>query len=135
MPQKLSARSGVHRSRKFPNPSGTDTGVASPSTRRTEQQWAENDSQAIERVLDESKEHLESAAKTLRDSGIKVSTGVEVANDVSAAIVEYARTHPCDLIAMATHGRSGVSALVQGSVTAAVTRSGVAPVLQVRPQK
>jgi nucleotide-binding universal stress UspA family protein len=35
---------------------------------------------------------------------------------------------------MATHGRSGLREIVHGSVAAAVLRSGVAPVLLVRPK-
>ena len=46
----------------------------------------------------------------------------------------YAREEGANLIAMATHGRGAVGQLVQGSVAAEVLRSGVAPVLLVRPQ-
>ncbi|HET8648273.1 MAG TPA: universal stress protein, partial [Vicinamibacteria bacterium] len=42
------------------------------------------------------------------------------------------RTHP-DLIAMATHGHGGARHLLAGSVCERVIRSGVAPVLVVRP--
>jgi hypothetical protein len=38
-----------------------------------------------------------------------------------------------DLVVMATHGRSGISRVVQGSVAGRVLRAGVAPVVLVRP--
>jgi nucleotide-binding universal stress UspA family protein len=44
-------------------------------------------------------------------------------------IIDFARRGQFDLIVMATHGRSGLQRTLHGSVTAAVIRSGVAPVL------
>jgi nucleotide-binding universal stress UspA family protein len=48
-------------------------------------------------------------------------------------ILSWIRMHPVDFIVMATHGHSGLRHLVAGSVTEAVIRSGVAPVIVVRP--
>jgi nucleotide-binding universal stress UspA family protein len=50
-------------------------------------------------------------------------------------ILEAARAHEADLIAMATHGRSGLSRLVSGSVTEKVLREAPCPMLVVRPAK
>jgi nucleotide-binding universal stress UspA family protein len=47
-------------------------------------------------------------------------------------IVRYARAHEIDLIAMGTHGRSGVKHLLMGSVAENVVRSAPCPVLTVR---
>jgi nucleotide-binding universal stress UspA family protein len=47
-------------------------------------------------------------------------------------IVRYARAHEIDLIAMGTHGRSGVEHLLMGSVAENVVRSSPCPVLTVR---
>jgi nucleotide-binding universal stress UspA family protein len=47
-------------------------------------------------------------------------------------IVRYARAHEIDLIAMGTHGRSGVKHLLLGSVAENVVRSSPCPVLTVR---
>lgn len=41
------------------------------------------------------------------------------------------QTHPVDFIVMATHGRGGFRRLVAGSVTEAVLRGGIAPVVVV----
>jgi nucleotide-binding universal stress UspA family protein len=47
-------------------------------------------------------------------------------------IVRYARAHDIDLIAMGTHGRSGVNHLLMGSVAENVVRNAPCPVLTVR---
>jgi nucleotide-binding universal stress UspA family protein len=41
--------------------------------------------------------------------------------------------HPVDLVAMATHGRSGVARMLLGSVADKVTRGAGVPVLLRRP--
>ena len=58
----------------------------------------------------------------------------EVVLDAPASsIVGYARSHQVDLIAMSTHGRSGLSRLVFGSVAEQVVREAGIPVLLVKP--
>lgn len=111
-------------------------GVLVPATLRTpEPRWAESDDQALERVLSESRDLLESAARPLRARGLDVGVEVLLGRDVAKTIANYAREHNFDLIAMATHGRGGLSDLVQGSVATAVLKAGVAPVLLTRPTK
>jgi nucleotide-binding universal stress UspA family protein len=48
-------------------------------------------------------------------------------------IVELAAAEQVDLIVMSTHGRTGVSHLVMGSVAERVVRTAPCPVLTVRP--
>ncbi len=50
-------------------------------------------------------------------------------------IIDYAKENAIDLIAMSTHGRSGISRWVFGSVTDKVLHAGDIPVLVVRPSK
>jgi nucleotide-binding universal stress UspA family protein len=64
----------------------------------------------------------------------------EVAGDVvvaesseAAEIMKYAKAHEVDLIALATHGRSGLKRLVLGSVADKLIRGSPVPVLVVRP--
>ena len=49
------------------------------------------------------------------------------------AIIDTAREQGCDLIAMASHGRRGVNALLLGSVTQKVLTHAPVPVLVLRP--
>lgn len=59
---------------------------------------------------------------------------VEVRVGLAAdAIVAASRDHHAALVVMATHGRTGVGALLLGSVADAVLRQGSVPLLLVRP--
>ena len=100
-----------------------------------ETRFAETDDQAIERVDAEAHEFLETTAQRLRERGVQVETEVAMNDNPGAAIIQFAREGHFDLIAMATHGRSGLSELVQGSIASSVVKAGVAPVLLVRPSK
>jgi nucleotide-binding universal stress UspA family protein len=51
---------------------------------------------------------------------------------VAAAIIEAAERERIDLIAMATHGRSGMQRVVYGSVAEQILRSSHKPILLVR---
>lgn len=53
----------------------------------------------------------------------------------SDSILDYAKTRPCDLIVMGTHGRRGVSHALSGSVAEAILRKAHCPVLTVRSLK
>ena len=51
------------------------------------------------------------------------------------SILDAARTLPCDLIVMGTHGRRGISHTISGSVVEAVLRKAHCPVIAVRSKK
>ena len=51
------------------------------------------------------------------------------------SILDSARTLPCDLIVIGTHGRRGISHAFSGSVAEAVLRKALCPVLTVRNPK
>ena len=78
--------------------------------------------------------YLESAAKKLAGTGASVSTRV-VIGDAATEIHRVATEAGADLIAMSTHGRSGISRWAFGSVTDRVLRAGDTPVLTVRTPK
>ncbi len=66
------------------------------------------------------------------------STGVEVGRHVVVGtpyrkIVEVAEAERVDLIVMSTHGRTGLSHLVMGSVAERIVRTAPCPVLTMRP--
>lgn len=48
------------------------------------------------------------------------------------AVVEYAEEHEIDLIVIATHGRTGLSRVLMGSVAERIVREAPCPVLTVR---
>jgi len=84
----------------------------------------------------ESEEHdassyLEHVANDLRVRGLRVTT--EHAEGAAVdVIVDCARRIEADLIALTTHGRSGLGRLVFGSVADGVLRAAPCPVLLVR---
>jgi len=78
--------------------------------------------------------YLNSVAKPLKDRGLKTST-VAVVGFPADQIVDFAKANAIDLIAMSTHGRSGIGRWVFGSVTDKVLHAGDTVVLVVRPSK
>ena len=83
------------------------------------------------RDFEEAKHHLQAMAKPFERKGIETLQLVERGDPV-AEILQAARLHGADLIAMTTHGRSGIGRLVTGSVTEQVLRRAPVPLLVVR---
>lgn len=76
--------------------------------------------------------------KFLNETGLKTRQGVtyEVTSGVPATVItEAAAVRKCDLIVMGTHGRTGLSHLLLGSVAENVVRHAKCPVLTVRGPK
>ena len=73
------------------------------------------------------------AALTAAEAGPNVVCTVRVSPSPANAICEYAKEVHADLIVMGTHGRSGVSRFLMGSVAEHVVRLAPCPVLVVRP--
>jgi len=77
------------------------------------------------------KSYLEQLAGRAKYDGAVIQSEV-VTGQAAESITEYATQHEIDLIAIATHGRSGISRWVWGSVADRVLRSACLPVLIVR---
>jgi len=77
---------------------------------------------------------IAAAAADLEASGITVHWSVEEHTQVAAGIVERASKGRTDLLALATHGRTGLARLVAGSVALEVVRRAEVPVLTMRPE-
>lgn len=75
--------------------------------------------------------YLDKAARTLARPGLTIKSVVKLGN-AADEIVTYAGEMKADMIAMATHGRSGLGRWVLGSVAERVVRSGTVPTLLVR---
>jgi nucleotide-binding universal stress UspA family protein len=74
---------------------------------------------------------LKPARERLAQQGVPC-TVLAATGDAASRILESAGRHHADLIAMATHGRSGLSRWVLGSVTEKVLRHATVPLLIVR---
>lgn len=83
-----------------------------------------------------SKEQAAKYLKALQAKGAALGVSCETEHLISSepyrAIIDTARNKGCDLIAMASHGRRGVSALILGSVTTKVLTHSTIPVLVYR---
>ena len=78
------------------------------------------------------RDYMEGVAAQLRNSGVEVNEALP-SGKVSTEIVNYAQGLEHSMIALATHGRSGVSRLLLGSIAEAVIRESGCPVLVIRP--
>jgi nucleotide-binding universal stress UspA family protein len=88
--------------------------------------------QDIAQMKATAQEQLDRAATRLRGEGVDVDVHVVAEMSVAQTILEYARSHAVDVIAMSTHGR-GLSRLFVGSVADKVIRGGDLPLLAFRP--
>lgn len=77
--------------------------------------------------------YLEDIAERLRVQKVQVET-VTIPGGAGQAIVSYAQQNNVGLIAMATHGRTGLGRAVFGSVADHVLHQSGLPIMVVRPQ-
>lgn len=84
-----------------------------------------------ERVQQELSRYLAGVAERLRSQAASVQTVVR-SGHAAEEILRYAEETQANLIAMSTHGRSGLSRWVYGSVADKVLRGAECPVLLVR---
>ncbi|MBO9353782.1 universal stress protein [Bordetella petrii] len=75
---------------------------------------------------------LDAGAERARQAGVECRTHVHEEGQPYAAIVDYAAQAGCDLVAMCSHGRSGMAAMVLGSQTQKVLAKSKIPVLVYR---
>lgn len=93
---------------------------------------AESSSQRRERMRTEALEYLQNISKGYFRG--KASPVVLAGSDPAKAIVEHAKKEGTDLIVITTNGRTGLAKVLMGSVASNVLKSGVAPVLMIRPR-
>jgi len=81
----------------------------------------------------EAREYLKEKAAALKKIGIETQYVVLVGNS-GEEIVNYANKNNVDLIAIATHGRSGIKRILFGSVTEHVIKNSKIPILLIKPK-
>jgi nucleotide-binding universal stress UspA family protein len=80
-------------------------------------------------------DYLDDVAERLREQGVAATATAVVGTSVAGTLAALTRPDPTDLVAIATHGRSGVPRLMLGSVADKLIRSADTPVLVCRPRK
>lgn len=89
-----------------------------------------SDSETQRQMEEWAKGYLENTASALMAEGYTVKQIIEI-GDPSKVIADTAAHEQCDCIVMTTHGRSGVSRWLFGSVTNKVLNIAACPVLVV----
>jgi nucleotide-binding universal stress UspA family protein len=86
----------------------------------------------VETLESNAKEYLSEVCKRLMGQGLKVSMQI-AEGPIADSILQVAADEKIDLIAMSTHGRSGVARWLIGSIADKVVRGANIPVLLIRP--
>ena len=87
--------------------------------------------QQIETTLKEINKYLAETSNKFADLGIKVRSVVRE-GDASMEIIKYAKENNVRIVAMSSHGRSGMREWVFGSVSNKVLQAGKSPLLLVK---
>ena len=88
-----------------------------------------------EKQKEAAEQYLFNLYEELKKKDFKVSAMVKTGQQVAVEIIDFAKENGVDLIVMSTHGRSGISRWVLGSVTLKVlTRAGT-PILLLRSKE
>jgi nucleotide-binding universal stress UspA family protein len=104
--------------------------TAGPLTGR----WYLPQNSSFETADQNAQAYLERLASRIKEQGVEVSTVTRV-GPVAKSIVDYAEGHDVDLIAMCTHGRTGIARWALGSVADRVLRAGDKPIFLVRARR
>ena len=96
---------------------------------RSGDDWNEKMKLEAEKVA---RNYLEQLAARLSSEGIKARVVIDF-GDPAQAIMDYVKKNGVDLIMMSTHGRSGLSRMVFGSVADRIIHHSVVPVLIAAP--
>jgi len=88
--------------------------------------------QLVATLKEDVKDYLDKRAQQLRVEGVERVSHKLLVGEAAGKIIDLARVTPDNLVAMCTHGRSGVGRWVLGSVTDRVIRHSGDPVLVIR---
>jgi nucleotide-binding universal stress UspA family protein len=80
----------------------------------------------------EAVEYLQSQSQKLRSQGVPKVEERLIHGPPAIAVADFAKEAPSSLVAMTTHGRSGLERWVLGSVADRVVRHSGGPVLVIR---
>ncbi len=86
----------------------------------------------IQEATVEAEEYLKRISEQLSNEGVGESQSYVRQGEAASTILDLAGDSPSTLVAMCTHGRSGVGRMVLGSVTDRVVRHSNRPVLVIR---
>ena len=88
----------------------------------------------VKTMHDAGEKYLNRVSNRLSEKGIAVTTRI-VSGDPAQQIINVAAHEKADLIAMSTHGRSGIARFVMGSVADKILHASNLPMWLVRPRR
>jgi nucleotide-binding universal stress UspA family protein len=98
--------------------------------------FTEKDAKEAEKKIEaaaqgEAKSYLDELVDRLQFDNVTVQKDV-IGGKTAESLIDYAEKHKIDLIALATHGRSGISRWMMGSTASRVLRLSKVPILMIR---
>jgi nucleotide-binding universal stress UspA family protein len=88
-----------------------------------------------EKQKEAAEKYLVTLTEELKEKGFKVTSTVKTGQQVALEIIDFAKESGVDLIVMCTHGRSGITRWVLGSVTLKVLTRAETPILLIRSKE
>jgi nucleotide-binding universal stress UspA family protein len=88
-----------------------------------------------EKQKEAAEKYLGNLGEELKKRGLKVAAMARIGQQVAIEIIDFAKEAGVDLIIMCTHGRSGISRWVMGSVALKVLTRAETPILLIRSKK
>jgi nucleotide-binding universal stress UspA family protein len=88
-----------------------------------------------EKQKEAAEKYLLNITEELRKKGFKVSSMVRTGQQVAVEIIDFAKESGVDLIVMCTHGRSGITRWVLGSVALKILTRAETPILLLRSKE
>jgi nucleotide-binding universal stress UspA family protein len=85
-----------------------------------------------EKQKESAEKYLYTLAEELKKKGFKVTTAVRTGQQVAVEIIDFAKESGVDLIVMCTHGRSGITRWMLGSVALKLLTRAGKPILLIR---
>jgi nucleotide-binding universal stress UspA family protein len=88
-----------------------------------------------EKQKEAAEKYLVNLSEELKKRGFRAAATVRTGQQVAVEIIDFAKEAGVDLIIMCTHGRSGISRWVMGSVALKVVTRAETPILLIRSKK
>jgi len=88
-----------------------------------------------EKQKETAERYLTNLAEEMKKRGHKVTTTVRTGQQVAVEIIDFSKESGADLIVMCTHGRSGITRWVLGSVALKILTRAETPILLLRPKE
>jgi nucleotide-binding universal stress UspA family protein len=85
-----------------------------------------------EKQKEAAEKYLANLTEELKKRGLRVAATVRTGQQVAVEIIDFAKETGVDLIVMCTHGRSGISRWVLGSVALKILTRSETPILLIR---